>query len=127
MECLWYREHRSGLKVPTGVGYKPDRGDRLIGFSYKQMEQMHFTGSRAGFHAGQLNTMRFLWKLYDREQIADRLDVLCPGHEYTKYSLKIPMLVLWIQNEDIYQHQEILQKIQSYSDARLLKRPTEKE
>ena len=127
MELLCYREHRSGLKVPTGAGYKPNRGDRLIGFSYEQMMQMYFAGSRAGFHSGQIDKMRVLWKLYDREHVVDRLDIVCPGHGYTKDSLKIPMLVLWIQNEDINQNQEILQKIQSYSDLRLYKMPTEKE
>ena len=127
MEWLCYREHRSGLKVRTDARYKADRGDRLIGFSYKQMKQMYFAGSRAGFHAGQLDDMNVLWKLHNREQIVDRLDIVCPGHGFTKHSLKIPLLVLWIQNEDITQNQKILRRIQSYSDLRLYKMPTEKE
>ena len=126
MEWLWYREHRSGLKVPTDVRYKPDRGNRLIGFSYEQLEQMEEEGEEAGLDVGQIDTMTILWKIYDRGQIVDRLNVLCPGHRFTKRSLKIPMLILWLQNEDTTKNPEIIRKIRSYPIARLDKMPTKK-
>ena len=120
MQWLHHREHRSGLKVPTDVPpNKPDRGDRLIGYSEKQARQMGLAGCAAGFDAGQMSDMRALWKLYDREQIFDRLNVLCPGHGYKKTSNKPPMLVLWIQHEDILENPEILHRIRSYGPARL--------
>ena len=120
MQWLDHREHRSGLKVPTNVPpYRPDRGDRLIGYSAKQVRQMGQAGSAAGFEGGQMVDMSQLWKLYDREQICDRLNVVCPGHGYKKTSDKIPMLILWIQHEDIMDNPEILRKIRSYAPARL--------
>ena len=122
-----YRKHRSGLKVPIDVVYTPNRGDRLIGYSYKQMQQMEHACFEAGFNGGQMSTIHTLWKLYDRGQIVDKLNVVCPGHGYKKTSLKTPMLVLWIQNEDINQNQEIIGRIRSYSYARMTKAPTRKE
>ena len=32
-----------------------------------------------------------LWRLYDREEIVDRLDVVCPGHGFVKTGRKIRM------------------------------------
>ena len=120
MHWFYYREHRSGLKVPTDVPpYKPDRGDRLIGYSAKQRRQMAHTGLAAGFDTGQIALMRQLWKIYDRGQIVNRLDVVCPGHGYKETSLKTSMLILWIQHEDITKNPEILRKIQSYPPKRL--------
>ena len=120
MQWLYHREHRSGRKVPTGVPpYKPDRGDRLIGYSAKQIRQMDRAGDAAGFDAGQMALMRQLSKLYDRGQIVNRLDIVCPEHGYKGTSHKIPMLVLWMQNEDIVENPEILRKIRSYPHKRL--------
>lgn len=127
MQWLYHREHRSGRKVPTGVPpYKPDRGDRLIGWSAKQSRQMGQAAQTAGFDAGQLGMMSQLWKLYDRGQIVDRLNVVCPGHPYKQTSAKTPMLVLWIQNEDIVENPEILRKIRSYAPKRLCRNSAEK-
>ena len=122
MEDLLYRQHRSGLNVR----YTPNRGDRLIGYSYAQREQMQIAGDEAGFDVGQIDDMLTLWKLYNREKIVNRLNVVCPGHAFGKTSLKIPMLILWIQHEDIGENQEILRKIRSYSDKRLDHVPTKK-
>ena len=121
MQWLYHRKHRSGLKVPTDVSpYKPDRGDRLIGYSLKQRERMDRTGHAAGLTQVQIiGDMYDLWKLYDREQIVNRLDSLCPEHGYTKTSDKSQMLALWVQHEDICENPEILRKIRSYDPIRL--------
>ena len=91
------------------------------------MVQMNHAGFEAEFDGWQIDTMHTLWKLYDRGQIVDRLNVVCPGHGFKKTSRKIPMLVLWIQNEDIFENPEITGRWQSYSNARLDKAPIEKQ
>ena len=83
---------------------KPER-TRLIGYSLEQSLQMNIQADDAGLDVGDLVDMRSLWKLYDIGQIERKLDVICPGHGFTSRGPKIPMLIKWIQNEDLVKNQ----------------------
>ena len=83
-------------------------------------------GYKAGLDGGQVGGIQKLWKLYDREEIVDRLNVLCPGHGFTKDSLKTPMLILWIQNEAIANNAEAKRRISCYPSAWLYRIPPER-
>lgn len=125
MQSLWHRQHRSGLKVPTFDTYRAKRKG-LIGYSHKKRKEIAMAGYKAGLDSGQVIGIQKVWKLYDREEIVNRLNVLCPGHEFTKVSLKIPMLILWIQNEDIANNAEAKRRIARYPSAKLFHVPPER-
>ena len=118
MQSVRHREHRSGLKVITSVQYRaPRRG--LIGYSYEQEQAMRTAAYEAGINVVRTREVLYLWKLQSREEIVNKLNVLCPGHGFTKDSLKIPMLILWMQNEDIKKNPVVIRKARSYSGKRL--------
>lgn len=126
MQRLWHREHRSGLKVPTNLEYKPERGHHLIGYSFKKRKEIAKEGFKAGCTGAQVNQMQEIWKVYDRKQLVARLDVICPGHGYRAYSHKIPMMILWVQNENIRNNREVMRKIRSYSHSQMYHCPPER-
>ena len=97
---------------------KPER-TKLIGRSEEQHLQMEIQGSDAGLRTGGLLRLDDLWKLYDIGQIKDKLDVICPGHGFTLKGHKIPMLIMWVQNEDLLQNQAFLQRVRSYPRERM--------
>ena len=125
MQSLWHRQHRSGLEVKTSIKYRPRRRG-LIGYSYEKRKKIAMAGYKAGLDGGQVGGIQKLWKLYDREEIVDRLNVLCPGHGFTKNSLKTPMLILWIQTEAIANNAEAKRRISGYPSARLYRIPPER-
>ena len=84
------------------------------------------SGYKAGLDGGQVDDMHNLWKLYNREEIVDKLNVLCPGHGFTKESLKIPMLILWLQNEDVCDDPDFMRKVRFYGYVRMDRCPPKK-
>ena len=118
MQSVSHREHRSGLKVITNVQYTAQRRG-LISYSYEQEQAMETAAYEAGIDVVRTQHVLYLWKLHNREEIVSKLNVICPGHGFTKDSLKIPMLILWIQNEDILKNPVIIRKTRSYSFKRL--------
>ena len=118
MQSVSHREHRSGLKVITNVQYRPQRRG-LIGYSYEQEQAMKTAAYEAGIDVVRTQDVLYLWKLYNREEIVNKLNVICLGHGFTKNSLKIPMLILWMQNEDVIKNPVIIRKARSYSEKRL--------
>lgn len=123
MPYFWYREHRSGLKVPTNIQHQTNRRDALIGCSAEQSDTMAMACCQAGLF-GLMLRIHGLWRLYDKEELVDRLNVLCPGHGFTKRSHKTPMLILWMQNEDMKNNPEVMRKIRKYPEDKLFGVPT---
>lgn len=98
-----FRKHRSGRLVRTDLQYKPTRRG-IIGKSQNIKDQFLAFGDSCSndpnFNSLNMDpetTMRTWWRLFDKGEILEKLDALCPAHGYNMRTRKIPMLLKWVQ------------------------------
>ena len=100
------RKHRSGRSVRTDIPYKPKRTG-LIPISEGTEDLL---AGRAGSDRKRYFNLIELWQLYDRVEIIERLDVLCPGHGLKANGPKIPMLMKWTECQRMSDNPEAMER-----------------
>ena len=105
----------------TDLPYKPKRRE-IIGLSYEQFRAIRKIWDQRPVPKSverlPARAMGELWKLYDRIEIVQKLDVLCPGHGFTKTSHKIPMLVKWVQHQAKRDDPEFIRRCRSIPEQK---------
>lgn len=102
-----YRKHRSGRLVRTDQPYRPKKREN-IGFTLEQRREFDRAARLGGIPNG--SQIRKLWKIYNKKEIIQKLDTLCPNHGFTDKSPKTPMLVMWLQHLPWKENKEALKR-----------------
>ena len=86
------RIHRSGKNYVTTIQYKaPKRRPIPLTFETWSREMSEYPNKWE---------IRFMWRIRSKQDIVERMHVICAEHRLTMRWKKVPMIVEWLKHEN---------------------------